>query len=231
MSSNPSEFLSTGARAPQVGRALALALLGSAALGAAPLAAQDDTTKTPKAPDAEATAPANASEQTTQPEIEEGEEEPVRINLSVTVPRGEVNVAQAQECEDEADAGQISGDIIVCRRLGESGENSFSGSASERRQRYANETAFKGSPAAPNVSGLSDNGRGISIGGVPPPALIIDVGALPPPPPGSDADRIARGLPPLGQDENLTEEEIRKRREALGLPPPAFEGKKKTRGN
>ena len=61
------------------------------------------------------------------------------------------------------------------------------------------------------------------MGKVPPPALIIDVEALPDAPAGSDADRIARGLPPLGQDENLTEEEIRKRREKLGLPPPAFE--------
>ena len=100
------------------------------------------------------------------------------------------------------------------------------GNRSETQKRYAEETAFKGSPGTPNVSGLSDNGRGIGIGGVPPPALIIDVEALPDAPEGSDADRIARGLPPLGQDEELSEEEIRKRREKLGLPPPAF-GKKK----
>jgi hypothetical protein len=70
--------------------------------------------------------------------------------------------------------------------------------------------------------GIPDNGKGIGIGGVPPPALIIDVEALPQAPAGSDADRIARGLPPLGQEE-LSEEEIRKRRKALGLPPPKFE--------
>lgn len=218
MSSNPAPFLDPEGQnlVTRPSPALRLAVLGLLA-GAVPLAAQNDTPVTPPSETAPASEPA--------PVVEEEAEEPVRINLSVTVPRGDVNVAEAQQCEDEADAAEISGEIVVCRRLGESGENYFSGSADEARKRYAQETAFKGSPATPNVSGLSDNGKGISLGGVPPPALIIDVGALPPPPPGSDADRIARGLPPLGQDEDLSEEEIRKRREALGLPPPAFKKK------
>ncbi len=219
MSSNPDVFLSFPAGPAVPWRWLASGWLAGAALFAAPLAAQDDTAKTPPAEQ-----PVDAPDGNEA--AREEEEEPVRINLSVTVPRGEVNEAQAQQCVDEADAGTISGDIIVCRRLGESGENYFSGSASEARKRYARETAFKGSPSTPNVSGLSDNGKGISIGGVPPPALIIDVGALPDAPAGSDADRIARGLPPLGQDEDLSEEEVRKRREALGLPPPTFRKKK-----
>lgn len=212
MSSDPAPFLDPKGRilVTRFNHALRLAVFGLLA-SAAPLAAQSDTTVTPPVEPA--------------PEVEQEEEEPVRINLSVTVPRSDVNVAEAQQCEDEADASEISGEIIVCRQLGNSGENYYSGSASEARKRYAQETAFKGSPGTPNVSGLPDNGKGISLGGVPPPALIIDVGALPPPPPGSDADRIARGLPPLGQDEDLSEEEIRKRREALGLPPPAFKKK------
>ena len=214
-------------RLKKVCHGFALCLLCSAAFAAAPLSAQDDTVETPGTP---IEAPADEAAPADPPAEAPEEARPTRINLSVTVPRGDINVAEAKQCEDEADAGEISGEIIVCRQLGESGENYFSGSAAEARKRYAQETAFKGSPNTPNVSGLSDNGKGISIGGVPPPALIIDVEALPPPPPGSDADRIARGLPPLGQDEDLTEEEIRKRREALGLPPPAFEGKKK-KGN
>ena len=186
--------------------------------------------ETPAQPPVETPATSSDGENGEQ-DSEKGDEDeldlpPRRINLAVTVPRGDVNVAQAKQCEDEADAGTISGEIIVCRRLGEDGTNYFSGSADEARKRYARETAFKGSPATPNVSGLSDNGKGISLGGVPPPALIIDVGALPDAPAGSDADRIARGLPPLGQDEQLSEEEIRKRREALGLPPPSFPKKK-----
>ena len=56
-------------------------------------------------------------------------------------------------------------------------------------------------------------------------AALQAAGLLPQAPAGSDADRIARGLPPLGQDEDLSEEEIRKRREALGLPAPKFERK------
>lgn len=49
-------------------------------------------------------------------------------------------------------------------------------------------------------------GAGVTITGCiippcpPPPALIIDVTALPQAPAGSDAGRIARGLPPIGND-------------------------------
>jgi hypothetical protein len=204
---------------------LSALLLAGLALAPVPVAAQDDTPVTrPVTPDE--AAPSAAAEPTGD-EDEDEEATPLRINLAVTVPRGEVNEAQAQECEDRAEAGEISGEIIVCRRLGDDGSNSLSSSRAEARKRYAEATAFKNAPRTPDVSGLPDNGRGIGIGGVPPPALIIDVGALPDAPPGSDADRIARGLPPLGQDEELSEEEIRKRREALGLPPPAFGKKKK----
>lgn len=51
-----------------------------------------------------------------------------------------------------------------------------------------------GLPRAPNVSGLRDCSRGcIGLGGVPAPVYYFDIKALPPPPPGSDADRIAKG--------------------------------------
>jgi hypothetical protein len=51
-----------------------------------------------------------------------------------------------------------------------------------------------GIPRAPNVSGLRDCSRGcIGVGGVPPPMYYFDIKALPAPPPGSDADRIAKG--------------------------------------
>jgi hypothetical protein len=49
---------------------------------------------------------------------------------------------------------------------------------------------------------------------------MIDVEALPEAPEGSDADRIANGLPPLGRDAELTPEEIARRRRALGLEAP-----------
>lgn len=148
------------------------------------------------------------------------------VNILITVPRGDVSEAQAKECEDRADAGAISGEIVVCRRIGEDPSNYFSGSRTAAQKRYAQETAFKGDPRAPNTFGIANHGNAIGFGSVPPPALLIDVESLPPPPPGSDADRIARGLPPLGEEE-LSADEIRKRREALGLPPPKFEGRPK----
>ncbi|MEL6738509.1 MAG: hypothetical protein AAFO28_06245 [Pseudomonadota bacterium] len=213
MSSNPAPFLS---------KSVVVALVMTA-LFAAPVAAQDDAVVTSQSEDASPSDDPDQPHSAPEESAEEEAVEPTRINLAVTVPSGEVNEAQAQECVDEAEAGQISGEIIVCRRTGSNGENSLSESRAEAQKRYAEETAFKNSPRTPNVSGLPDNGRGISVGKVPPPALIIDVEALPDAPEGSDADRIARGLPPLGQDENLTEEEIRQRREKLGLPPPAFD--------
>jgi hypothetical protein len=187
------------------------ALAALALVMAAPLAAQDDTGATPE--------PAPAAEPAPAP----------RINLMVTVPRGEVNQAQAKECVDRVDAGAISGEIVVCRDVGDDGTNSLSGSRAEAQKRYAQETAFKGAPPPPDVFGIPDNGKGIGFGGVPPPAVFIDVEALPKAPAGSDADRIARGLPPLNEDGELSEEEEKARREAAGIktvvPPRA--GKKK----
>ncbi len=212
MSSNAASSLCTLA----ISASVAIAGL----LGAAPLSAQDDAGVT-QAEEAEADG---------DPAEERPAERPEPINILITVPRGDVNEAQVQACEDDADAGTISGDIVVCRRIGESGENYYSGSRSEAQKRYARETAFEGDPQAPDVAGggifrgpATVSGQCLIPPCPPPPALLIDVEALPEAPKGSDADRIARGLPPLGQDENLTEDEIRKRREALGLPPPRFE--------
>ncbi len=181
-----------------------------------PLAAQDDSKAT-----------GGATATASQPRE--------RINIMVTRPSGEVNQAQAQECVDRADAGTISGEIVVCRQTGEDRSGLLSDNRAEAQNRYARETAFKGSPPPPDVFGIGDNGKGIGIGGVPPPALMIDVAALPQAPAGSDADRIARGLPPLGQELELTEEQEKARREAMGIKPapapiaPPSNSKKKKR--
>lgn len=51
-----------------------------------------------------------------------------------------------------------------------------------------------GRPRAPSVSGLRDCSRGcLGLGGAPAPVYYFDIKALPAPPPGSDADRIAKG--------------------------------------
>jgi len=212
--------LSSNAASSLCTATLCLSMAITGLLGAAPLSAQDDTVVTPNA---DAVSESEAVE-------EQPVERPNPINILITVPRGNVNEAQAQECEDNADAATISGDIVVCRRLGESGENYYSGSRTEAQKRYARETAFQGDPQAPNVAGggifrgpATVSGQCLIPPCPPPPALLIDVESLPEAPEGSDADRIARGLPPLGQDENLSEDEIRQRREALGLPPPKYE--------
>ncbi|QUL37457.1 hypothetical protein [Erythrobacter sp. JK5] len=126
-----------------------------------------------------------------------------------------------QRCDDEADAARIAGEIVVCRDLGEASDGAFDKADWERR--YA--AATQGMKT-PNVdgSGLKLPGEGsliaitVSIrpGRVRPPALLIDIGALPEAPPGSDADRIARGLPPLGKDLDRSYREEAARREAPG---------------
>ncbi len=197
------------------------AIIASVVLGAAcPLAAQDDESVTQDEEEASETGAVEAPQR------------PNPINILITVPRGDINPVETKACEDEADAGTISGEIIVCRQLGEKGDNYASGSRAAAQKRYAEETAFKGENTSLDVSGGGIFKGPATISGaclIPPcppeAAILIDVEALPQAPAGSDADRIARGLPPLGEDEELTEEEIRKRREALGLPPPKYEKK------
>jgi hypothetical protein len=161
-----------------------------------------------------------------------------RINLMVTKPRGEVNAAQVQECVERADAGSISGEIVVCRQVGDDPANLYS-SPEEARKRYAEATANKAAPRTPDfINDCKDQGNPfgcMGFGRTPPVALMIDVSALPQAPVGSDADRIARGLPPLNQELELSEEQEKARREAMGVkfapeplaPPPSTPKKKK----
>lgn len=139
----------------------------------------------------------------------------------------EVDPRLIEECERQEDAAQISREIVVCREIRVRTDQSYSGSRAAARDRYAEETAFAGDLVPPDVSGPGIFKGEPSIGGLcipglqncpPPPALIVDVTALPQAPPGSDADRIARGLPPLGNDEGVANEA------QLGLPPPAQAG-------
>ena len=144
---------------------------------------------------------------------------PGGINLSVTVPRNESDRAVEERCESEADAGKVAGEIVVCRRLGEASDGSWD--SEKWKKEYAERTALKGAPRSPDfILDCKDQGMPfgcVGLGKAPPPALLIDVTALPKAPPGSDADRIARGLPPLGKDAEPTPEQIAERRRKLGL--------------
>jgi hypothetical protein len=189
---------------------------------AVPLAAQDDTSATPApaddAPAAVTAAPAGV---------------PPRVNLTVSVPRDEASAADLRECRADEEAAAINGEIVVCRVRGNDGTG-LTGTRAESQRRYAQETALKGAPRAPDfIRDCKDQGNPfgcVGFGKPPPVAVTVDFNALPQAPAGSDADRIARGLPALGQDEELSEEQERARREAEGIkttvpPRPRKKGK------
>ena len=186
-----------------------LCLTVCAALVVSPLAAQDDSRETPP-PAEEAPADPAAAAAAAPRGV------PPRVNLTVSVPRDEASAADLRECRDDEEAAAINGEIVVCRVRGNDGTG-LTGTRAESQKRYAQETAFKGAPAAPDLFGIPDNGKGIGFGKPPPVAITVDFNALPKAPVGSDADRIAQGLPPLGQNEELSEEQERARREAEGI--------------
>lgn len=131
--------------------------------------------------------------------------------------------APLEDCSAEQEAASISGEIVVCRRRRDQSNERYS-SSEEAERRYAAETMDKDSPRAPDVFGITNQGvtvaRGCFIGPCPPPpAYIIDVEALPEAPPGSDADRIARGLAPKGGE--ATNQQTIERE--LGLPSTSTE--------
>ena len=136
--------------------------------------------------------------------------------------------ATYENCSPEQeDAAAISGVIIVCRRI--TGSENRLYSKQEAEERYARETMNEGLIAAPDVAGAGIFRGPATVSGLclippcpPPPAYMIDFSALPDAPPGSDADRIARGLPPVGARKTPpmqgSDEPI-----ALSLPDPDVE--------
>lgn len=205
-----------------------LASFGTALLLSQPVAAQDDQPVTQAQEGAQAEAQAEAqvgSELETtapRPQPENVRRPRERINLSITVPRNESDQLVEQDCEREADAGRVAGEIVVCRQLGEATDGSFDKDEWERD--YARRTQ---GGSTPDVAGGGIFSGPATFGGMclippcpPEAAIMIDVEALPEAPEGSDADRIARGLPPLGRDPELSPEEIARRRRALGLDAP-----------
>lgn len=194
-------------------------LLASLAMAATPLAAQDETGVTTQADSGE--------------ESEAGPPQPVTVpqprrvlDLMITVPRNESDQLLAEDCEEEADAARIANEIVVCRQLGEGTDGSWN--KEEFEQGYAQRTQGE-QPVDVAGGGIFRGPATVSGLCVIPPcppeaALIIDVEALPEAPEGSDADRIARGLPPLGKDGELSPEEIQRRRRAAGLDAPDLPG-------
>lgn len=125
-----------------------------------------------------------------------------------------------EPCTAEQEAASIAGEIVVCRRK-PSDEHRLR-SSEDARRRYAAATKDAGDPRAPDFAGPPCDTRQagcIGFGWVPPRAIVIDFAALPEAPPGSDAERIAQGLAPTGEDgTSVSAAELRARE--LGLPPP-----------
>ena len=154
---------------------------------------------------------------------------PERIDLTVTA-QGPPDPAKEEECRRQREAAEISGEIIVCGAT--PGDNQRLTTREDARDRYAARTAFRDAPATPDVAGAGIFRGPATLGGIcvkgvfncpKPPAVFVDVTALPKAPPGSDADRISRGLAPLGEDEStvVARQVSAQQRAEMGLPEPA----------
>ena len=134
--------------------------------------------------------------------------------------------AVVKECEDQREAGIVAGEIVVCAELEYDTTQLYSGSREAWEKAYAWRTQNAGTLPPPDVAGPGIFRGPATVSGVcvlgPCPkdtALIIDLAAIPPPPPGSDADRAAKGLGPREDDNAPLSQEDRRRLEAeLGLP-------------
>lgn len=123
-----------------------------------------------------------------------------------------------EACAVEQDAATISGTIVVCRKLSDQSDYRTT-SPTDAQKRYAEETMNEGNPQTPDfIEDCADQGWPpgcVRVGRVPPPVYMIDFAALPEAPPGSDADRIARGLPPLGEANPVKQEAVNPAESAL----------------
>ena len=159
---------------------------------------------------------------------------PERIDLTPPPPEAKPTVDRS--CLRKQEAAIISGEIVVCgeRDRGRSDDPGYSRDRAE--DRYAARTRNEGTLPTPDVAGEGifrgpATVSGVCVPGVfncpKPPALIIDVTALPKAPPGSDADRIGRGLAPLGSGNPANDGPAptpAEQRENLGLPDAAQSG-------
>lgn len=143
-------------------------------------------------------------------------EPPERIDI--LVPQEDYD-APLEDCSAEQEAASISGEIVVCRRRRSGHEFGYDEDRAE--QRYAAETMNKGDPRAPDFGESCkknpEKGMCIGFGKVPPPAYLVDFDAIPEAPPGSDADRVGRGLAPRGTENPVPFPQPTQYE--LGLPP------------
>lgn len=146
--------------------------------------------------------------------------------LSTPAPSESASEAVLKECDDAKEAGVVSGEIVVCRKLEEDTSQAFSGSREAWLKAYAERTQNAGTLPTPDVAGPGIFRGPATISGlcfIPPcpkdAALMVDVAALETPPEGSDAERVAQGLAPKEGDNAPVDAEAKRRIAAeLGLP-------------
>lgn len=151
---------------------------------------------------------------------------PERIDLTITRQRPP-DARQEEECRRQREAAIVTGEIVVCGAT--PGEDQRITSREEAQNRYAAQTQGRGPVQLPELGIFRGPATvsGICIPGIfncpKPAAVFVDVTALPKAPPGSDADRIARGLEPLGEDDSaiVARQTSARQRAELGLPEPA----------
>ncbi|RXZ64847.1 hypothetical protein [Pelagerythrobacter rhizovicinus] len=117
-------------------------------------------------------------------------------------------------------------EIVVCARLEEQSQFRIR-SDEDAENEYAAATMNKGDPKAPDVSGPGIFKGPATVSGLcvippcpEPPAYMIDFDELPEAPPGSDAERVGRGLAPRGYDGEFEPEEDEEATEPESDPPP-----------
>ena len=174
-------------------RRIAALLAFTAAIAASPIAAQDGATGSP----------------------------PERIDLTVPQPMRSTE----DECARQREAAIVSGEIVVCGTQEVPDQRITS--REEAQRRYAEATQGRGPTQLPELGIFKGPATvsGLCLPGIlncpKPPAVFVDVTALPKAPPGSDADRIARGLAPLGDDGPEAPRQLSAQERAeLGLPEP-----------
>ncbi|MEM7688545.1 MAG: hypothetical protein AAF291_05960 [Pseudomonadota bacterium] len=179
------------------------ALALSVTLLAAPLAAQE------RIPiDLGPVEPISADDEDGQPPAPEPDEGRLVIDLMAEPELTPGAQLSYDACTAEQDAARLRGEIIVCRQRED--DAAYSGFDREKWERdYARRTQ---GVKTPNVAGAGGTpiyralgsmvmvNVSVKLGEAPEQPLLIDVSALPEAAPGSDADRIARGLAPLDDD-------------------------------
>ncbi|MGB3739247.1 MAG: hypothetical protein WA948_07830 [Pontixanthobacter sp.] len=160
-------------------------------------------------------------------EVDGAADDTLTIDILVPVPTT-ADRADDPSCDADAPVKETGDTIVICGRPIDDEAFLYSGDAEAAEDRHARETAFAGTIPPPDVAGPGIFRGPATVGGMcgfglnpcpAPPALMIDVRALPAPPEGSDAQRVARGLAPQDDPDAEREGLSDFEREELGLPP------------